>query len=85
MPRIMIVCPMTERPVPTEVVTEGVPRTRSPAGGRVTCEACRRVHVWSRAETFVEGARRRRSPRRSRKVSRTRAVPVSDPATLLGT
>jgi len=57
MPRVMIVCPVTEQRVPIGIEVEDGPRFRRgvPHSGTVRCEACRRYHAWYRAETVLEG------------------------------
>jgi len=55
--RVMIVCPVTERPVPTkfEVVPGRAFRKDLADSGSVSCVACGRRHSWYRPETFLEG------------------------------
>ena len=67
MPRVLIICPVTEVRVPTGFEADLVPAFRRtiPQSGSVRCEACHRFHSWSRPETSLEGApagRRRRLP-----------------------
>jgi hypothetical protein len=54
----MIVCPVTERRVPTGLQVEATPafRRQVPHGGSVRCGACGRTHSWYRQETILEGA-----------------------------
>jgi hypothetical protein len=57
MPRVLIICPVTERRVPTGLEADTGPafRRRIPMSGSVRCEACHRFHSWSRPETSLEG------------------------------
>ncbi len=57
MSRVMIVCPVTERLVPTRYEAEPgrAFRRRLPESGSVVCDACTRRHAWFRAETLLEG------------------------------
>ncbi len=59
MPRVLIICPVTERRVPTGLEADSGPafRRRIPMSGSVRCEACHRFHSWSRPETSLEGVR----------------------------
>jgi hypothetical protein len=65
MSRVMIICPVTERPVPTRLEAEPVSSFRRslPESGSLTCEACGRRHSWSRPETLLEGQPRPRGSR----------------------
>jgi hypothetical protein len=54
---VMIVCPVTERPVPIGLqvrATRGF-RRDVPKSGSVRCLACHRRHMWERQETTLEG------------------------------
>jgi hypothetical protein len=55
---VMIVCPVTERPVPVGLQVRPTRRYRSdlPQSGSVRCLACHRRHYWDRRETILEGA-----------------------------
>jgi len=57
MPKVMIVCPVTERRVPVglEVEADRAFRRDLPTSGTVRCVACHRRHAWYRAETVLEG------------------------------
>lgn len=59
MSRVMIVCPVTDRLVPTGHESELVSgfRRAVPQSGTLACDACGRAHNWSRPETVLDGAR----------------------------
>jgi hypothetical protein len=54
---VMIVCPVTERRVPTGLWAEAANafRRHLPYSGSVRCGACGRTHTWYRQETLLEG------------------------------
>ena len=58
MTNVMILCPVTERPVPVGLQVRPTRRYRSdlPQSGSVRCLACHRRHYWDRRETILEGA-----------------------------
>lgn len=60
MPRVMIICPVTERPVPTRFEVDAIAgfRRRLPESASLQCQACGRRHAWFRAEAVLEGQRR---------------------------
>jgi len=66
MSRVMIVCPVTERRVPTGLEVEPGTRSRRgiPESGSLRCDACHRTHSWYRAETVFDGVtdHRRQEP-----------------------
>ena len=63
MPKVMIVCPVTERRVLTGLEVEPGTRSRRglPDSGTLRCDACQRTHSWYRAETLFDGATVRRN------------------------
>ncbi len=60
--KVMIVCPVTERRVPTGLEVEPGTRSRRslPESGTLHCHACHRTHSWYRAETLFDGVIERR-------------------------
>jgi hypothetical protein len=55
---VMIVCPVTERRVPTGLQVDATHafRRQVPYSGSVRCGACDRTHSWYRQETLLDGA-----------------------------
>ena len=61
MHRVLLVCPVTERLVPTGYEVEDRARFRRalPRSTVLQCGSCGRIHAWYRQEAVLEGAGRR--------------------------
>ena len=80
MSRVMIICPVTEQPVPTRHEAEATSSFRRslPESGSLTCEACGRRHSWFRPETLLEG-----QPRPNERRHRSTEAPSTQPRWVL--
>src|SRR4051794_28811818 len=58
MPRLLIRCPATGRPVPTHIALHARSFADLAPGfgsGRLACPHCGRDHAWTKARAFLEG------------------------------
>jgi hypothetical protein len=57
MPAILIRCPVTREPIPTELDTETIILETLPPGviTPILCSACGQTHHWKRADAWVKG------------------------------
>ena len=58
MPRLMILCPRTKKPIPTGMVFSKEALDNSKLeNNSVQCVACGQMHTWNKPDAFLEGAR----------------------------
>ncbi len=56
MPRVMITCPTTGQPAPTQLMMDAVTfRLISLDGFTVVCRACGEEHAWASEDAWMEG------------------------------
>ena len=56
MPRIIIRCPATLKPIPTGLTTDALILSSMPPDLKFSlkCPVCRRLHEWKKCEAWVE-------------------------------
>ncbi len=59
MARVMIICPVTKKPVPTGIaMDEQGFRTSQLIDNNTQCAACGQMHLWSKKDAFLESSQR---------------------------
>ena len=58
MPRVLITCPTTNRPVPTGIsLSLASFQARPLADNQFRCPACEQIHTWDKADAYLEEER----------------------------